>query len=165
MTPKLSRDIEDGLRGTDGWQPKSPRNSIWQGNPACWGLPESNRGCPGPSDIMRETVGTLKRELSMSNRAKVQAQTMVRPRWGNGRSRAQWNSLTTSVTFAGHKARTAEVTICIISKRLLDRPRQSPSASWIFQLGDSYIGGLTGTAPGLDESLCMLPDSAIHVAF
>ena len=34
-TPKLSRDIEDGLRGADGWQPKSPYISIWQGKPAC----------------------------------------------------------------------------------------------------------------------------------
>ena len=41
---------EDGLSGADGWQPKSLLNSIWQGKPACWGLPESNRGCPGPSD-------------------------------------------------------------------------------------------------------------------
>ena len=101
----------------------------------------------------------------MSSRAKVQSQPTSRPRWCNGRSRAQWNSETTSVTFAGHNTRTAEVTICIISERLLDRPRQLPSASWIFQLGDSHIGALTGAVPGLDESLCILPDSAIHVAF
>ena len=36
----------------------------------------------------------------------------------------------TSVTFAGHeKTRTAEVTICMISQRLHDRPRQLPHAS------------------------------------
>ena len=43
-----------------------------------------------PSDIMRETAGTLKPALSMSSRAKVQSQPRSRPRWGNGRSRAQW---------------------------------------------------------------------------
>ena len=27
---------------------QKPSNSIWQGKPACWGLPEFNFGCPGP---------------------------------------------------------------------------------------------------------------------
>ncbi len=80
-TPSCSRDIEDGLQGADGWQPKSPRNSIWQGRPACWGT----TGVP-----------------TMSSRAKVQSQPRSRPRWGNGRSRAQWNFQTTSVIFASH---------------------------------------------------------------
>ena len=45
--------------GADGWQPKSLRNSIWQGKPACSGLPESNLGCPGLNDIMRETADQI----------------------------------------------------------------------------------------------------------
>ena len=32
---------------------KSPHNSIWQGKPACWCDPESNRSSPGPRDIKR----------------------------------------------------------------------------------------------------------------
>ena len=82
-------------READGWQPKSPRNSIWQGKtqPA-GGDPESNLGCPGPRDIKRDGhnwLGTsVKPALSISSRAKVQSQPRPSPRWGNGRSRAQW---------------------------------------------------------------------------
>ena len=98
--PKLLKGHRRRTAGADGWQPKSPRNSIWQGKPACWGLPESNHSCPGPNDIMREIAGTLKPALSISSRAKVQSQPRSRPRWGNGRSRAQWNFQTMSVIFA-----------------------------------------------------------------
>ena len=34
-----------------------------------------------------------------------------------------------SIFMTKHKTRTAEVTICIISERLLDRPRQLPNSS------------------------------------
>ena len=47
-TPTLLRSQRRRILGAGGWQPKSLLNSIWQGKPACWGLPESNRGCPGP---------------------------------------------------------------------------------------------------------------------
>ena len=131
-----------GGGGGGGWQPKSPTTASSRGNQPAGSNPESNRGCPGPRDIKRDghnRLGTsVKPALSMSDRAKVQSQPRSRPHWGNGRSRAQWKfSSTTSVTFAGHKTRTAEVTICIISERLLNRPRQLPPASWILQLGDS----------------------------
>ena len=76
--------------GADGWQPKSPSTASGRGNQPAGGLPESNRSCPGPNDIMREIAGTLKPALSMSSRAKVQSQPRSRPRWGNSRSRAQW---------------------------------------------------------------------------
>ena len=55
-TQRCSGVIEDGLWRGRWVAAQSLRNSIWQGKPACWGLPESNRGCPGPSDIMRETA-------------------------------------------------------------------------------------------------------------
>ena len=53
-TPKLSRDIADGLRGADGWQPKAPTTASGRGNQPAGGDPESNRGCPGPRDIKRD---------------------------------------------------------------------------------------------------------------
>ena len=31
----------------NGWQPKSPHNSIWQGKPACWGRPGVQPQLPG----------------------------------------------------------------------------------------------------------------------
>ena len=78
--------------GQMGGSPKALATASGRGNQPAGGLPESNHGCPGPSDIMREKAGTLKPALSMSSRAKVQSQPRSRPRWGNGRSRAQWNS-------------------------------------------------------------------------
>ena len=54
VTQCCSRDIEDGLQGADGWQPKSLATASGRGNQPAGGLPESNHGCKGPSDIMRE---------------------------------------------------------------------------------------------------------------
>ena len=34
-TQSCSRETKTDYGGADGWQPKSPRNSIWQGKPAC----------------------------------------------------------------------------------------------------------------------------------
>ena len=49
-TQNCSRDNEDGLWRAGGWQPKSLRNSIWQGKPACWGRPRS------PTAVVRAPV-------------------------------------------------------------------------------------------------------------
>ena len=40
-------------RGRYGWQPKSLATASGKGNQPAGRLPESNHGCPGPSDIMR----------------------------------------------------------------------------------------------------------------
>ena len=47
-TPKLSRDIEDGLREGRWVAAQKPHNSIWQGKPACWGRPGVQPRLPGP---------------------------------------------------------------------------------------------------------------------
>ena len=49
-TPKLLKGHRRRTagRGADGWQPKSPYNSIWQGKPACSGRPEVQPRLPGP---------------------------------------------------------------------------------------------------------------------
>ena len=92
-TPSCSRDNKDGLwRGQMSGSPKASATASGRGNQPAGRSPESNRGCPGPSDIMRETARTLKPALSMSSRAKVRSQPRSRPRWGNGRSRAQWKT-------------------------------------------------------------------------
>ena len=82
--------------------PKASATASGRGNQPAGDDPESNRGCPGHNDIMREIAGSLKPALSMSSRARVQSQPRSRPRWGNGRSRAQWNFQTMSVIFASH---------------------------------------------------------------
>ena len=121
-----------------GGSPNAPTTASGRGNQPAGGVPESNLGCPGPRDIMRDGHKRLGLIKTSTLDVKPGQGPVSTPRWGDGRSRAQWKiSSTTSVTFAGDKTRTAEVTICIISKRLLDRPRQLPSVSWIFQLGDS----------------------------
>ena len=58
-TPSCSRDIEDGLRGADGWQPESLHYSIWQGKPACWERPGVQLQLPGPRDIRRDGYSRL----------------------------------------------------------------------------------------------------------
>ena len=73
----------------DGWQPKSPHISTWQGNQPAGGDPESNHSCPGPRDINRDGHNRLKPTLSKSSRAKIQSQPRSSPKWRNGRSRAQ----------------------------------------------------------------------------
>ena len=51
---KSIENVEDGLQGADGWQPKSLATASGRRNQPAGGLPESNHVCPGPSDIMRE---------------------------------------------------------------------------------------------------------------
>ena len=53
VTQCCSEVNEDGLWRGRWVAAQKPSYSIWQGKPACWGLPESNFGCPGPSVIMR----------------------------------------------------------------------------------------------------------------
>ena len=95
-TPKLSRDIEDGLRG-GRWvaAQKPPQQHLAGETSLLGGDPESNRS-PGPCDIKRDGHNRLetsvKSALSMLSRAKVQSQPRTRPRWGDGRTRAQWET-------------------------------------------------------------------------
>ena len=37
-----------------GGSPKAPTTASGRGNQPALGAPKSNRGCPGPSDIMRD---------------------------------------------------------------------------------------------------------------
>ena len=82
--------------GAAGWQPNSTHNSIWQGKPACWGRPGVQPRLPGPpghQERWPQSAGnTVKPALSMSSRAKVQSQPRSSPHWGNGRTRAQWET-------------------------------------------------------------------------
>ena len=96
-TPKLSRDIEDGLReGRWVAAQKRPQQHLAGETSLLGATPESNRGCPGPRDIKRDGHNRLetsvKPALSISSQAKVQSQQRSSPRWGNGRSRAQWET-------------------------------------------------------------------------
>ena len=96
-TSKTDCGGEGGGGGADGWQPKKlPQQHLARETSLLGGVPESNHGCPGPRDIKRDghnRLGTsVKRALSISDRAKVQSQPRSSPRWGNGRSRAQWKT-------------------------------------------------------------------------
>ena len=80
----------------DGWQPKSPRTASGRGNQSAGGLRESNRSCPGPNDIMRETADQIQHSRCQAGPRFSINQGPV-PRWCNGRSRAQWKFQITRV--------------------------------------------------------------------
>ena len=50
--------------GADGWQPKSPLTASGRGNQPAEGLPESNRGCPGPVTSRDTAAGSWSRTES-----------------------------------------------------------------------------------------------------
>ena len=82
--------------GQMGGSPEAPTTASGRGNQPAGGDPESNPGCPGPRDVKRDGHNRLgnsvKRALSISDRAKVQSQSRSSPRRGNGCSRAQWET-------------------------------------------------------------------------
>ena len=87
-----SRDIEDGMQGADGWQPKSPHQHL-AGETSLLGVTRSpTTVCLGPRDIKRD--GNINRDNSETITLNIElGQGLIQPRsssrWGNGRSRAQ----------------------------------------------------------------------------